>query len=115
MPFLFEKLDVYQKALQFIEQVVLLLENVKRETVLKDQLKRASISIALNIAEGGGRFSKAEKKNFYVMARGSAYECAAVFQIMLKLGVINTEQYHKLYKLLEEISKMLNGLIKSLI
>ena len=114
MPFLFEKLEVYQKSLEFVENVVITIRDVKGEQALKDQLKRASLSIALNIAEGGGRFSKAEKKNFYVMARGSVYECTAIFQIMLRIRVIDHKRYKNFYKSCEEMSKMLNALITNL-
>jgi four helix bundle protein len=52
------------------------------DRITKDQLRRASLSIVLNIAEGSGRFTKPAKRNFYVIAKGSVYECSALFDIL---------------------------------
>ncbi len=68
----FEKLDVYHKAKQLNKKVSLFLKSSKLDRTANDQLRRASFSIMLNIAEGSGRYSKAYKRNFYVIARGSA-------------------------------------------
>lgn len=68
----FEKLDVYQKAKTFNKSVTNFLKVSKLDRVTNDQLRRAAFSIMLNIAEGSGRFTKADKRNFYVIARGSA-------------------------------------------
>ncbi|NNM95671.1 MAG: four helix bundle protein [Bacteroidia bacterium] len=79
----FEKLDVYQKAKSFNKEVLKYLadtDSLNRTT--KDQLQRASLSIMLNIAEGSSRFSKADRKNFFIIARGSAFECVAVFDFL---------------------------------
>ena len=76
-PLDFEKLDAYRVALEFQALAVQLVP--KRGCAeLRDQLDRASISIVLNIAEGCGRRSPADKGRFYSMARGSATECAAI-------------------------------------
>ncbi len=79
----FKELIVYQKALQVysdLEKNVLSIKELDRN--LKDQLKRAAISIVLNIAEGSSRFSYADRKNFLVISRGSAFECMAVLDII---------------------------------
>ena len=61
----FEKLDVYKKAKQFNKEVYSFLRNSRTiDSVSKNQLRRASLSIVLNISEGTGRFSKAEKRHF---------------------------------------------------
>jgi four helix bundle protein len=108
----FEKLICYGKAKEFHKAVK---KNLKQldanENYIKDQLLRASLSIALNIAEGSGRFSKADKKHFYIMARASVYECAAIIDIFSsKLGSEIKTNY---YSQLEVLSKMLLGLINS--
>jgi four helix bundle protein len=75
----FEKLDVYQKAKVFNKEAlryIAVTGNLNRTT--KEQLQRASLSILLNIAEGSSRFSKADRKNYFVIARGSAFECVAI-------------------------------------
>jgi len=69
--------------------------------------------MVINIAEGSGKFSKADKKNFYTIARGSTYECVSLFEIIFEEGQINEEKFHCFYQKLEMISKMLLGLINS--
>jgi len=64
----FEKFDVYIKAKQFTKEITELIASLKNANPrLIDQLQRASISITLNIAEGAGRYSKADKKHFYTI------------------------------------------------
>ncbi|WP_235935284.1 four helix bundle protein [Candidatus Laterigemmans baculatus] len=76
MAFQFEKLLVYQKAVDFAEQICASTEQFSRGYgFLVDQLNRASLSISANIAEGNGRFTKADRKNFFIIARGSVQEC----------------------------------------
>jgi four helix bundle protein len=75
-----EKLDVYRIALEFQAFAVQLVAK-RSHAELRDQLDRASISIVLNIAEGCGRRSPADKGRFYAMARGSASECAAIVDL----------------------------------
>ena len=71
----FEKLTVYSKTKDFNRAVSSFLKNTKTDKTTKDQLRRASFSIMLNIAEGSGRFTKPDKRNFYAIARGSVFEC----------------------------------------
>ena len=110
----FEKLEVYSKAKVFNSAVSLFLENVKVSKNKKDQLERAAFSIMLNIAEGTGRFTKPDKKNFYIIARGSAFECVAIFDYLFDQKVIGQEKFNEFYSSLEEISKMLYALIRTL-
>ena len=79
--FEFQNLTVYQKAKLFHRQSIQLVEKHQIKNYSKDQLKRASFSIALNIAEGSGRFSKADRKNFFVISRSSVFECVAILDI----------------------------------
>ncbi len=111
----FEKLEVYSKAKLFNRDVSFFLEHTNISKNKKDQLERAAFSIMLNIAEGSGRFTKPDKKNFYIIARGSAFECVAIFDFLSDQKVIDQEMFKKFYSMLEEISKMLYALIKSLI
>ncbi len=76
-------------------------------------MRRASISAVINIAEGSGKFSKADKKNFYTVARGSVYECVSLFEIILEENQIYKNLFDNFYQKLEIISKMLLGLINS--
>ena len=94
MPFLFEKLNVYQKAMEFIDQITDVTKSFpKGHYYLTDQLNRAALSIALNIAEGNGRFTKNDKKNFFIIARGSLQECVPLIDLSLRKNLIDEDQY----------------------
>lgn len=111
----FENLEVYKKAKAFnsvVGKMVLTIGSLDGTT--KNQLRRASLSIVLNIAEGTSRFSKADRKNFCVIARGSVFECVAVFDIMKDEGQLPIDLLTNLYKQAEETSKMLFAMIKKL-
>jgi len=110
----FENLDVYKKAKELNKEILRFLkENKYIDSYLRDQLRRASISMVINIAEGSGKFSKADKKNFYIIARGSVYECVSLFEIILEEKQITKDLFKDFYRKLETISKMLLGLINS--
>jgi four helix bundle protein len=112
MPFLFEKLEVYQKALAFAERVSTLTAGFPRGSwYLTDQLNRASLSISLNIAEGNGRWSEADRRNFFGIARGSAHECVPLIELCRRKGLIDDATCEALNHELEATAKMLAGLI----
>ncbi len=110
----FEKLDVYHKAKQLNKKVSLFLKSSKLDRTANDQLRRASFSIMLNIAEGSGRYSKADKRNFYVIARGSVFECVAIFDYLKDIQAIAQDDFITFYNDLDELSRMLFSLIKNL-
>ncbi|MBN2613474.1 MAG: four helix bundle protein [Bacteroidales bacterium] len=110
----FEKLEVYGKSKLLNADISALLAEIKTDKVVHDQLRRASFSIMLNIAEGSGRFTKADKKNFYVIARGSVFECVAIFDYLKDQKIISGNTFNSFYNSFEEISKMLFALIKGL-
>ncbi len=72
--FEFQNLEVYKKAKIFHLETKQLITTINPDKTTKDQLSRASFSIPLNIAEGSGRFSKPDRRNFFVVARGSVFE-----------------------------------------
>ncbi|MCD4654460.1 four helix bundle protein [bacterium] len=114
MAFLFEKLKVYQKSVDFAESVISLTQSFpKGFYFLRDQLNRASTSIAANIAEGNGRFTRPDRRQFFGIARGSLHECLPFLEIAFRKGFVSQEQYDQLKDELEEISRMLSGLVKS--
>ena len=85
MAFAFEKLLVYQKSVDFADQVCSKTECFSRGYgFLTDQLNRAAPSIAANIAEGNGRFTKADRRNFFVIARGSIQECVPLLELAVR-------------------------------
>lgn len=111
----FEKLSVYSKAKEFNRQIqrdILSIDSLEKN--IKDQLRRASISIVLNIAESTSRFSDADKRNFYVIARGSLIECIAILDLIKDDLIIRNELYLEFYNKGEELSKILYTLIKGL-
>lgn len=110
----FEKLSVYLKAKEYNKNAIIFIKKSKIDKVISDQLRRASFSIMLNIAEGSGRFTKADKRNFYVIARGSVFECVAIYDFLMDNNSIKEEDFKSFYKQLEDISKMLFALIRTL-
>ncbi|MCA9381386.1 four helix bundle protein [Candidatus Dojkabacteria bacterium] len=110
----FEKLQVYQKSKLLNRNLNSLIKNKRLDYVFSDQLKRASLSILLNIAEGSGKLSNKDKRNYYFRARGSLYECAAIIDILNHESIVSNLEHDKCYVQLEEISKMLYGLISSM-
>ena len=79
MAFMFERLDVYQKDIDLIDQVTNLTREFPKGYYFRtNQLNRAAVSIAANIAEGNGRFTKPARRNFFGIARGSVQECAGL-------------------------------------
>ena len=107
----YKNLFVYQKALavkSMIESEVLSI-NISKS--LKDQIQRASESIILNIAEGSSRFSPSDRKKFFVIARGSAFECSAGLDSIETSG---GENFEEIKSLLEEVSKILYKMISTL-
>lgn len=88
-----EKLDVYQTAVEFIVLADMIVENLPRgRAYLSDQLRRAALSITLNIAEGAGEYALEEKVRFYRMAKRSATECAGILDVCQRLQLMD-EQY----------------------
>jgi four helix bundle protein len=110
----FCKLKVYQKAKLFCILITKLISTRKFDRTTNDQLRRASFSIMLNITEGSSRFSNKDRKNFMVVARGSAFESAAILEYLFDVSEIKEEDYHNFLSELEQISKMLFSLIKHL-
>ena len=110
----FENLEVYSKSKMFNKSIFRLIQSHKYDRTTNDQLRRASFSIMLNIAEGSGRFSKKDKRNFYIIARGSIYECIAILDYLKDTDQLDKESFNKYYQSLEELSKMLYAMIQGL-
>lgn len=115
MPFAFEKLIVYQKAVDFADHAAGLTEGFGRGYgYLADQLNRAALSISANIAEGNGRFTKPDRRNFFGIARGSVQECVPLLELARRRELIDARVHEALKADLETISRMLSGLISGL-
>jgi len=112
---MFENLDVYQKTVDFIDEVTNLTRGFPRGYYfLTDQRNRASLSIATNLAEGNGRFTKNDRKHFFIIARGSAQECIPLLEIARRKGLIEESVVTGCRDQLEVIAKMISGLINGL-
>ncbi len=107
-----EKLNVYQKAIEFIEWLENIINRDAKKSIL-DQIERAANSILLNIAEGNGKFTGRDKCRYFDIARGSALDCAASLDIMFKKDIIKYEELIFGKNILKEIVSMLIGLIKA--
>ena len=115
MPFMFENLDVYQKSMALIADATAVIETFPRGYgYLSDQLGRASLSIATNLAEGNGRFTKPDRRHFFTIARGSVQECVPLLDLAARRGFLADDLHQNLRDRLEEISKMISGLIRGL-
>jgi four helix bundle protein len=115
MAFMFENLQVYQKAVDFADGIASRTETFPRGYYfLVDQLNRAALSVATNLAEGNGRFTKPDRKNFFTIARGSVQECVPLIEIAKRRGFIADVDHASLKSKLEEMAKMISGLINGL-
>lgn len=113
----FENLLVWQKAVQFTELILERTDkfyNSKGSFRLREQLDACSASIPLNIAEGKGRYSKKEFKQFLYYSRGSIYETVTILLLLKNRNWITDVEYLELKQKAIELSKILNGLINSL-
>jgi len=111
--FNFEKLDVYKCAIDFLALSAGIIEELPRGSgVLADQLKRAALSVPLNIAEAQGRPGAGEAARAYAIARGSATECAAIIDAARVLRAIEPAKAEQARELLLRVVQMLSKLCK---
>jgi four helix bundle protein len=114
MPFHHEKLTVYQRAVEFASWSQDLIESLNKRTSTRDQLERAGDSIALNIAEGNGKFSKKDRARFFQIPHGSALECAACLDLVVARRCCAGSAITRGKSILEEIVKMLFTMLDQL-
>ncbi len=107
----FEDLIVWQKSKELTLYIYKLFQN-NRDFAFRDQIQRASVSVMNNIAEGFERRGAKEYSRFLHIAKGSAGEVRSMLYLSKDLGYVDKELFDKLYKLSEEIAKMLAGLIR---
>jgi four helix bundle protein len=107
-----ERLDVYQVAIEFYGLATIFA--ARADSVVRDQLRRASLSCVLNIAEGSGQRSPAQKRNLYATARGSAMECAAILDVLRGRDVVSAAEATRARTLLVRQVQMLTRLDQTL-
>ena len=112
--FFFRKLNVYQRAVDLVAEIYELLKRFPSEEkyALCDQIRRASVSVPSNIAEGMSRFSNKEKIHFLDISNGSLMETMCQIEIGKRLGYVSQEEYDRMEKDISEIAYMLSSLRK---
>ncbi len=112
----FEDLRVWQKGIQLVKQIYIITNEGKlsKDFGLKDQLRRASVSIPTNIAEGFERASRKEYLYFLNIAKGSAGELRSLLRVALEVGYIEQSTYYQLYNQAMQVSRMLFNQIQSI-
>ena len=110
----FEKLDLYQVIReQNIRVFSYLRQNKELDPYFVDQWKRSSLNILMNLAEGTGRMSDADKRHYLTIARGNVFESVALLDLLKGLGDLPEPRYDEFYSTYEQISKMLLGMYRS--
>jgi four helix bundle protein len=103
-----DRLDVYRVSIEFQKFVASTTKPIRGE--LRSQIDRAALSITLNFAEGFGRRSKADRRHFDSIARGSALECAAIIDVLASRGLMTLGDLRRARTLLARIVAMLTKL-----
>lgn len=112
MAFKFEKLEVWKRSIDFADMMFELADALPQnhQFSLGEQLRRASLSIPTNIAEGCGRDSLKERAYFYRIAKGSVYEVVSLLVMLGKRGHLDRENYRIHYQEANEIAAILTAL-----
>ncbi|HEX8711531.1 MAG TPA: four helix bundle protein [Terracidiphilus sp.] len=112
----YRELIVWQKAMALARQAYVISEALpKRETYgLVNQIRRAAVSIASNIAEGYGRLTDTQFRHFLGNARGSLYEMQTQIELAADLGYLDKEGKNQLMEQGSEVARLVNGLLASL-
>ncbi len=110
----YKNLEVWKKSRALTADIYRVTERFPRSEMfgITSQMRRAAMSIALNVAEGNGRWTGRDQGSFIVTARASAYEVEAVLYLAEDLKLITAEVSEQLRKNTNEIGRMLNGLLK---
>jgi four helix bundle protein len=109
----YERLDVYQCALQFAALTFRILESMPRgHGELADQLRRATISIPLNIAEGAGKISERERARYHTIPRSSAMECAAIVDLLRLQALVEPQTAATAKTLVVRVVSMLSKMCR---
>lgn len=112
----YRELRAWQNSMRLAQQVYRVTKHFPREEVygLTAQIRRSAISVPSNIAEGQGRASKGEFRQFLCIARGSLFELETQFLLAKGLGYLSDQEAHELEAAIAEVAPVLSGLIRSL-
>jgi four helix bundle protein len=107
----YEKLDVYRASMEFLEEAAVIIEKLPQGySHMVDQLRRASLSVPLNIAEGSAQDSPVSRRRYYTTARASAVECSAVVNCCISLKLLDLSFLSSCRALIYRIVQMLSKL-----
>lgn len=112
----FEEIQAWQKAYEATLEIYRMTDGGRfaRDFGLRDQIRRAAVSVMANIAEGHGRRSNIEFANFLNIARGSVHEVQSHLHVAAGLGYIDQNKFESIYQVLSEVSRMTLGLARYL-
>jgi four helix bundle protein len=111
----YKKLDVYRCSIELLALVVEVLDALSKKkgsAALADQLKRAALSVPLNIGEGAGRSTPADQRKHFVIARGSAMECGTILDAGVVLRVVDAKIAQRGEMLVTRIVEMLTKMCR---
>ncbi len=108
----FEKLEVYQKSLNFIDKMFDIYKNLSQDfkIAIGSNLVRAALSVANNLAEGNDKESLRERNRYFGISSDSARECVSVLNVLKNQSLIDSSKYLKLRQDAREITSMIRGL-----
>lgn len=113
----FEDIEAWKKARVLVNKIYSVTEiniHFEKDLALKDQIRRAAISVLSNIAEGFARQTDKEFKNFLYISSGSNSELQSQLYVALDLQYINKSEFEELFRVSEETAKLIQGFIKYL-
>jgi four helix bundle protein len=112
----FEYLRVWQQGIELVKQIYLITKegNISKDFGLRDQLRRAAVSVPTNVAEGFERHSRKEYVNFLNIAKGSAGEVRSLLRVTLEVGYLDKNTYLRLYDMAKGLSRMLASQIQAI-
>jgi len=110
----YRNLEVYQLAVRFLPMTTKMIDRFPAGYAsFADQMRRASLSVPLNIAEGSGKTGPADQRRFYAIARGSAMECGAIVDACFALGFIDQAARKQALDTLDSIVRILSKMCLS--
>lgn len=112
----YRDLTVWQRAMELVKEVYFVTGEFpsSEKFGLVSQLRRAAVSMPSNVAEGQGRRSRGEFIQFLGHARGSSFEVETQLLIAAQLGFLSDERSNELQQRVDEVARLMNGLMKSL-
>lgn len=112
----YEKLEIWQEAMALTKIIYLKTKDYPKEEKfgITDQVRRAGLSVALNIAEGAGRGSKADFRRFLFMAKGSLNEVLTLFTLSLEIGLVSSKEYDDIRSAALRLMRRIQALISKL-